>query len=134
MMKLKLKDIFKKSLFLLLYSLVFWGIGYVVAILISYQFKYNLQDVLFCEGLGFIMIGAFLSMKGNPSGVNFQGMGQNNGQYISYQNLEVTRIERETTDYYKNFFKHSVVEFAFSGLTIILSGIFIIVFSMFFSK
>ncbi len=132
MPKLEFESTLRKALFLLLFSLVFSGIGYLLAILISHQFNYNLQDVLFCEGIFFIMIGAFMSMKGNPSGANFNAVGQNDAQFIAYQNNEVTRVEREITNYHKNFLKNSIVEFRFSGLTMILCGAFIIVFCIFY--
>ncbi len=130
-MKSKLKKILKNMLFIMLFSLVFLGIGYLLAIFISHQFYYKMQDIMFYEGLIFILFGVLFSMKSNPSGVNLQGLGMTNPQYFSNQNLDVTRLERETTDCYKDFLKSSMVEFAFSNITIIVSGILIIVLSVF---
>ena len=126
------KSIARSAFLSILYGLVFLGIGYVIAILISNRSGYYLQDVLFVEGFSVIVIGILMSMKGNPSGMSLLGLGQQNAQQVSYLNLEVTRIERDKTDYYKNFLKHSVLDFAFSSLVIILGGVFIILFSIFF--
>ena len=129
-MKLKIKKLLKKILFLLIYSLIFFGIGCVVAIAISNRFNYKLQDVMSYEGLILILIGILFSMKGSPSGTNFNGIGLSNENAISFQNLEVTRQERESNTYYKDFFKNNVVELAFSNLTFILSGIIMVAFVM----
>lgn len=69
-------------------------------------------------------------MKGNPSGINLNGIGQSNENGISFQNLEVTRLEREAKPYYKDYFNNNVVKFAFSNLTFILGGIFLVLFSI----
>ena len=131
-MKLKLKKILKNLLFLLLFSLIFLGIGYIIAILISHRFNYLLRDVMFCESFIWIMIGTMMSMKGNPSGTNFNGIGNSNVNAISFRDLEVTRMERESKPYYKDFLRNNVVEFAFGNLTFILGGIFMIVFCILF--
>jgi hypothetical protein len=120
------------ALLALLYSLVFLGIGYVMAIFVANRnSNYNLQDVMFIEGLLVVVVGLMLSMKGNPSGISLHGLGQTYAQYTANWNLEVTRIERDSTDYYKKFLQHSVVELAFSSLVFIIGGIFIILFSIF---
>ncbi len=78
------------------------------------------------EGLIFALIGAFMSMKGNPSGASIAGMGQNNAQLRAYENIMVTKQEQELTDYHKNFLKQSIVKFEFANLTMISSGVFLI--------
>ena len=128
------KSMIKNILLIVMYGLAFLGLGYVIAIIISKQFGYVIQDVLFIEGLLVIILGFLLSMKGNPSGSSLQGLGRNNAQQLSYLNMEVTKTEREATSYHKNFLKHSIVEFAFSNFTIILGGVFILVFSMLISR
>lgn len=127
MLKLKIKKLIKKILLLLLFSLVYMGIGFIVAILISNRFDYNLQDVMTYEGFILILIGIALSMKGNPSGMNLNGIGQSDDNALSYLNYEVTRQDRESNPNYKDYFKSNVVVFAFSNLTFILGGIFIII-------
>ncbi|MEG0691849.1 MAG: hypothetical protein RR444_02080 [Oscillospiraceae bacterium] len=132
-MKAKFKKVLKKILFLLLFSIIILGIGYLIALIISTSAKSSMSDIMCYEGILAVIIGVFLCMKGNPSGLSISGMGQSNPQYISFQNLEVTRIEREQHPYYKDFFKNAVVEFAFSGVTIILSGIFMLIISLLYS-
>jgi hypothetical protein len=114
-----------------LYSLIILGIGYAIAILIANYFDYSLQDVMFIEGMIIFVLGIMLSMKGNPSGSFLSGFGLINGQYFANLNLEITSSERKSTNYYKNFLKNSIVEVAFSNLTIIIGGIFIVLFALF---
>ncbi len=121
------KKYIKPALLILLYSLIFCGVGMLIAFLIANNFKYLINDVLFVEGGIVLVIGLLLSKSGNPSGITIWGFGQQNAQYIANLNLEVLRMERASTGYYKNFIKNNVFEFAFSNLTIILSGVFIIV-------
>lgn len=125
------KSVAKSAMLSVLFSLIILGIGYVIAVLIANRSGYQLQDVLFVEGIIVIAIGLMLSMKGNPSGVSLQGLGQQNANQTASWNLEVTRIERDNTSYYKNFLQHSVLEFAFSNLVITLGGLLIILFSIF---
>lgn len=115
----------RSLLFLALFSLIFLGIGYAAALMIAKRSESSLQDILFCEGLIVLILGAMMSVKGNPSGLSLWSLGRSS-QYSAYVNLEVTRMERESTGYFKNFLKHSVVEFAFSNVTIIVSGLLII--------
>ena len=117
---------------IMVFSVVCVGVGYLVAILIARISKLGLQDALFYEGLIIIMLGLMLSMKGNPSGANLQGLGQQSAQQISSWNLEVTRIERNKTNYYRDFLKHSIVDFAFGNLALMLGGVLIIMISIVF--
>ena len=128
------KSMVKNMLLLVMYGLIFLGLGYVVAIIIVNLFGYVLQDVMFIEGLIVIILGFLFSMKGNPSGSSLQGFGRNNAQQLSYLNMEATKVEREATSYHKNFLKHSIVEFAFSNFTIIMGGVFILAFSILISR
>jgi hypothetical protein len=127
MIKTRLKNI----LFSLLYSLILMVVGYLIAIPISHRFHYTLQDVMFLEGTIVVIIGTLLSMKGSPSCISLQGLGQRYAQYSSNENLEVTKIERKTTDYNKNPLIHSILELAFGGLTMIIGGFLIIILSVF---
>lgn len=129
MVKSRLKIIF----LMIIYSLIFVGVGYLIGILISHWLGYKFQDVMFVEGILVAIVGLFSMMKGNPSGISMHEIGQNYAQFVGTLNLEVTVHERQSTDYYKNFLKHSVVELAFSGFTIILGGVLIVLFSIFLS-
>jgi hypothetical protein len=124
MMDLKLKIIIKKTMFLLLFSIIILGIGTAIGFFITYNLHYNLQDTLGFEAILLAVIGVMLSMKGNPfSGI--RGMGQQNVNAQIYDNLETARLENDLTDYNKNFLKHHVTEFRIINLSFILGGIFI---------
>lgn len=132
MQKFNFKRIFKKILFLLIFSILYLAIGYVAAILISNHFHYKLQDVLFLVGFLLFLLGILMSMKGNPSGTSFSGIGQKNVTAISNLDLEVTRMEREINPYHKDFYKNNIVEFAFSNLTVLFGGVLLITSSIIF--
>ena len=126
-MKTKFMIFFKKALIFLLCSLIVLGIGTLIALLISQKFNYKMQDVMINESFAVIGIGILLSLKGRPSGLNLQGAGQSNENAVLYKHLEVTRLEdemeRNSPDYYKNFFTRSVFEFALTNITFILGGL-----------
>lgn len=82
-----------------------------------------MQDTMTIEGIVIAVLGAMSMMEGNPSGISLQGMGSKGAQFHSQMLLETVRYEREKTDYYKNFLKHSVVQLSFGGLTIVIGGI-----------
>jgi ABC-type multidrug transport system fused ATPase/permease subunit len=132
MQKFNFKRILRKILFLLIFSILYLAIGYVAAILISNHFHYKLQDVLFIVGFLLFLLGILMSMKGNPSGTSFSGIGQKNVNAISNLDLEVTRMEREINPYHKDYYKNNVVEFAFGNLTFLLGGVLIITSSILF--
>jgi hypothetical protein len=73
-----------------------------------------------------------MSMKGNPSGTSFSGIGQKNVNAISNLDLEVTRMEREINPYHKDYYKNNIVEFAFGNLTVLLGGVLLIISSIIF--
>lgn len=125
-----LKSKIKLALLVLLFSFVFLCIGYLIASYIAIQNNYNIKDVMFVAGMIVMILGLMMSMKGNPSGGSISALGSLYGQYSAAWNLEVTRVERETTNYYRDFIKHSVVQLAFGNITIILSGILMIILSL----
>lgn len=108
---------------LLAFSLILFGIGCLIALLISNRFDYLLQDVLFIEGLVVIMVGIVLSMSGR---VNFWALSRTN-----LAQLEVDRMERADPGYEKKIIKHSLVQFGFSSLSILFSGVLLILLSSF---
>ena len=81
---------------------IVWGILWtvilvVIALILSKIKGYLLKDVLFIEGIIFVMLGIFASIGGNPMGLSLQSMGQNNAQFTSSANLEVSKMESEKT-------------------------------------
>lgn len=123
-MESKWKILLKKGLFLLLYSLIIFGIGTGVGFLLTYRFHYNIQDTLGFEAILLVVIGIMLSMKGNPF-TSIRQEGQQNVNAKIFDALETARLENDTTDYRKDFFHHHVTEFRVINLSFILGGVFI---------
>ena len=126
MLKAKIKKIINRLLILLLFSLILYGIGILAGGLIANNTNKKMYDILTYEGVLLIVIGIFMSMKGSPSGTNFNGIGSENAQGISYLNLEATRLERETKPYHKEYFKNNILHFSFYNIVFILSGLLLI--------
>lgn len=125
------KQIIKRMGISLLLSIIFVVIGYLIAIPISNYSHDSIKDVMFLEGLATTVITLFFTIQGNPSGISLQGLGQNTSQYSTNRNLETTRMERESTNYLKNFKNHSIVKLTFNSLTIVFGGVLIILCSIF---
>lgn len=119
----KAKVMIWRLIILIISGMLFAGIGVGIGLLIAGHYDHNVQDVLFMEGVVFAIIGILTSMKGNPSGVGTSGWGIKNANAVNYVNLETTVMEREITDYYKNFRKNAIVEYAFGRMTLILAGV-----------
>lgn len=121
----------RKIIISLIISVIFAIIGYIIAIPISNYFHDSIKDVMFLEGLAVTIIGLIASVQGNPSGINLMRLGDKTGEWSDHANLETTRRERESTNYFKNFTKHSIVNFTLNRLTIVLAGILMILFSLY---
>lgn len=117
---------------MLLYGIIFSVISFFISWLISKKISMDVTSIM--AGIGFLIIilGAFTFINGNPNGMGVGGIGstQLNSQHIQYQNLEVTKMERESTQYYKNFKKHNVFEFNSGSLAVIVYGLVIYIMSM----
>lgn len=131
-MKPKRLIIVKRVFFMALWSLVYVGLGFGIAVLISSRSKYNLQDAMSMEGLILVIVGILMSMKGNPSGADISRAGQKDFLNTSYYNFEITRQERENKPFHKEFLNNNIVEFAFGRLTLIFGGISLLVASVVF--
>jgi hypothetical protein len=131
-LKNKIKLFLVRGVFSVIFGLILMGIGIGVAILIANKSSNSLPDVMFMEGIVVLVIGILASMKGNPSGGNISRVGMNNPNLVNFMDLETTRIERETTNYYDEFRKHAIVEFGFSSITLIFGGVFLILVSILF--
>ncbi len=126
MRKDQLRSIGRKLLSIMLFSIVLFALGLITAAILSNKTGQKMYDILTYEGLLLIIIGIFLAMKGNPSGINLNGMGSKNAQGISYLNQEVTRLERETQPYHKGYLKNNIIQFRSYHAVIIVSGLLMI--------
>jgi len=106
------------------------AIGYAAAILIASRSSFIMTNIVFIEGIVALILGLMMSMKGNPSGTNLQGLGMPNANQISNLNMEATRTEREQTDYGNNFLKHAIVEFSLVSAGVLLGGLLLIIASV----
>ena len=89
-----LKTIGKCVIFGIIWGIVLFGVALIIT-----NFKdYELRDVLFVEGIIFVVGGVLSSIGGNPMGLSMQGLGQNNAQYIANANLEVSKMEKDKTN------------------------------------
>lgn len=121
------KDQMKLLLKVFIGGCIWCVIAIVIGIEIRIKFGYNLNDVIFVEGILLIIIGLLSSIGGNPSGLSFQGLGNLNTQYVSNINLEITRKEREKV---KNALK-TTISIGCSIMTLVIGGILSIIINIF---
>ena len=101
---------------------IIWGIVLFGVALIITNFKdYELRDVLFVEGIIFVVGGVLSSIGGNPMGLSMQGLGQNNAQYIANANLEVSKMEKDKTNNIK-----TTISAGLSTVSLIIGGLLVI--------
>ena len=99
-----------------------WAILLVlIAFLITTLKDYNLKDVLFVEGIAFVAFGILSCIGGNPLGLSIQGLGQNNAQYITNSNLQVSKLEKANTKNIK-----TTLSIGLNTFSLVLAGILLI--------
>ncbi|MPQ43916.1 hypothetical protein [Clostridium tarantellae] len=107
----------------ILFGILWFILLFIIALIILKLTNYALNDILFIEGILFIIIGVLSSLGGNTMSLSLQSMGETNSQYISNANLEITKLEKEKTKgTLKNFFSTSI-----SMLSFVIAGILCIV-------
>ena len=112
-----LKTIGKCVLFGIIWGIVLFGVALIIT-----NFKdYELRDVLFVEGIIFVVGGVLSSIGGNPMGLSMQGLGQNNAQYIANANLEVSKMEKDKTNNIK-----TTISAGLSTVSLIIGGLLVI--------
>lgn len=112
-----LKTIGKCVIFGIIWGIVLFGVALIIT-----NFKdYELRDVLFVEGIIFVVGGVLSSIGGNPMGLSMQGPGQNNAQYIANANLEVSKMEKDKTNNIK-----TTISAGLSTVSLIIGGLLVI--------
>ena len=112
-----LKAIGKCVIFGIIWGIVLFGVALIIT-----NFKdYELRDVLFVEGIIFVVGGVLSSIGGNPMGLSMQGLGQNNAQYIANANLEVSKMEKDKTNNIK-----TTISAGLSTVSLIIGGLLVI--------
>lgn len=116
-----------KALLKALEKCILWGviwtiILFIIANIIVSLKGFLLKDVLFIEGIIFIMLGLFACIGGNPMGLSLQSLGQNNAQYTANANLEVAKMESTNKYNFKNTISVSI-----NTVSLVLAGIICII-------
>ena len=112
-----LKTIGKCVIFGIIWGIVLFGVALIIT-----NFKdYELRDVLFVEGIIFVVGGVLSSIGGNPMGLSMQGLGQSNAQYIANANLEVSKMEKDKTNNIK-----TTISAGLSTVSLIIGGLLVI--------
>ncbi len=122
----------RKIVLHLITTAIFLLFSYGIAFLISSLFGFSLRTVMVYEGFLFVLVGALLSPGGSHTIINLGSFGQKNAAQISYQDLEVNRmeqeLERKSKSYYKDFFY--ALKANTGNITLILSGAVLIIYSL----
>ncbi|WP_297638745.1 hypothetical protein [uncultured Clostridium sp.] len=113
-----LKSIFKCILFGVIWATVL----FVIALIVTNYKNYALKDVLFVEGIFFIIFGILSSLKGNSLGIPIQGLGQSNAQYITNANLHATDLE---TNKFKGI--KTTLSIGLSAVSFMIGGVIAII-------
>lgn len=129
-MKAKINKLLRKILFLLIYSAVLSVIGYVFAIFLSHRMDDPFSDIISMIGIFLVIIGVLLSLKGNPMGLHLHVGSEDSQNMLTYLDMETIRKEREITEYNKNLFKQSIVEFNLYNLVFVFGGIVLCLISL----
>jgi hypothetical protein len=77
-----------KSLIIIIICYAFFML---IAVGISYYFKFNLKDVQFVIGLLLLIMLIFSNISGNSMGLSLQALGDINSQYVANVNLEACK-------------------------------------------
>lgn len=113
-----MKSIIKNILLLLLSSCVIIAAQFMLIFVIAKKFAISIDDARFLAGLGTSIIGFMSMMQGNPAGTV-----ASNSQQANFVNFEITRRERASTNYFKNFKNNSVLTSSFIGLSLVVAGV-----------
>lgn len=124
MNKVKLKVLIKYIILIFVLTIALILIGLIISKLKGF----NLKDVLFIEGMIITIIGTFSMISGDSMGLSMQSLGQNNSQYSSNANLEVTKRLRENKTNNKIT---PVIKKDFNSICVIISGLICIAINFF---
>jgi len=107
----------------IMWGIVWAGLLVLIGLVVTNITKYNFKDVIFSEGMIVVLLGVFSSIGGNPLGLSFQAMGQNNSQYVSKANLEISKMEKDKI----GDSNKTNIKFGFSTISLIIGGVICII-------
>lgn len=111
-----------------IYGLVLTGIAYLVAMGLASWRQMSFGDAYFIAGMACLVIGLSMSIKGNPTGSKSFDV---NNPAEMMADMESLRMEREATNYYANFTKHSMLDLSNFGFGLALAGVLSLVIGYF---
>jgi len=117
----------KRLVNMLLYLVVTLILAGVASFVMTHFYGYKFIDALFWAGLITFLVGAMSSLKGTPTG---RGI---NSHFQYFTTIETNRLERQSANYFANFKKQAVFDPEVSDLSIILTGVLLILISYFLS-
>lgn len=123
----------RKNLVNMLLYLVFTLIlGGIIAFVMTHYYGLKFIDALFWVGIISSIVGVMSSISGNPTGSHI-GDGGIDHQYQSFAIIETLKLEREATNYFADFKKHAIFDSKVSSISVILTGVFLMLISYFLS-
>ncbi|WP_234123580.1 hypothetical protein [Clostridium hydrogenum] len=120
----------KRIFILLIMSIIFLIIGYLIATFISNCVDDSIKDVMLLEGIATVLITLACITKGDSLNLNIEGLGVGDKTHAT---LEAIKQERDLKWNFSNLKNNSTIKLAFNSLSILLGGIFMILFSVFFA-
>lgn len=123
----------KKLILSIFLSITFVFIFVILAMFISKQYAYKMKDVLSIEGLILLIIGVFSMMEGGPSFSSIRSVPQKDSPPDTYMDVE-TLVNEKKNEVRNHLNGESIIKLTFSGSTLIISAIFILLCSYFLEK
>lgn len=123
---MKVSKPLKRICEIFMYGIISSLLAFLLSTILSSKWGITIYDSMTGIGILIIVIGALSFVSGNAAGIGINSMGQLNSQYLSYLNLETTRMERNATKYYESCKNHILFYFKSSSLNIILNGIIVV--------
>lgn len=125
-MNLKKYEILQRGKCLILYLLILLVIAFFIEIITDFLYS----DIFLIIGLITSIIGGFSLYGGGHIGNDINTLGENNSQYVSQANLEITHHEKDALDRANDALKTTLIYVKFHSLEIMLSGIILIIMSL----
>lgn len=123
----------KKLILSIFLSITFVFICLILAMFTSKQYAYKMEDVLSIEGLILLIIGVLLTMEGGPSFSSIRSVPQKDSPPDTYMDVETLANEKKN-EVRNHLNGESIIKLTFSGSTLIISAIFILLCSYFLEK
>ena len=127
----KFKKTYQKVLFLLLCTLVVFGICVGIAFLVASNTRFYFQDVTFIGGVAVIVFGLLISRRAGTSSINMRGMSTDSAQYISRQDLDAKQAEHAAAGIDKNVKSDALFSFNALSISVLSAGAMMVVCGLF---